>query len=69
MVFRKNMAPFCGYCRHAAAAEPGTVICRKRGIMPENGSCRRFSYDPLRRTPPKPISPNFTKYDDRDYSL
>lgn len=69
MLFRKHMDPYCGYCRFSAAAEPGTVICRKKGIMPENSRCRCFRYDPLRRTPPKPVQPDFSKYDDNDYSL
>ena len=47
MLFRKNMEPRCGYCRFAAEAEPGLVICRKRGIRPESEHCRKFRYDPL----------------------
>ena len=69
MLFRKNIEPRCGYCRFAAIAEPGTVICRKRGIRPETEQCRKFRYDPLKRTPPKPKLVDFEKYDSRDYSL
>ena len=69
MLFRKDMEPHCSYCRFSTLAEPGTVICRKKGIMPENSSCKRFRYNPLRRTPPRPLQPDFTKYDDKDYSL
>ena len=69
MLFRKNIEPNCGYCKFAAGAEPGTVICKKKGIMPESGRCRKFRYNPFQRTPPKPARIDFTKYDDRDYSL
>lgn len=69
MVFRKDIEPRCGYCRHASPAGEGLVICRKKGIRPEAEHCRKFRYDPLRRMPPKPWNPDFTKYDDRDYSL
>lgn len=69
MLFRKDMEPRCAYCSFAASAELGTVICRRKGIMPESSKCRRFRYDPLRRTPPRPIIPDFTEYDDADYSL
>ena len=69
MLFRKNMEPRCGYCRFAAEAEPGLVICRKRGIRPESEHCRKFRYDPLKRTPPKPRVADFEKYDKRDFSL
>ena len=69
MLFRKDIEPRCAYCKFAKNAEPGTVICRKKGIRPESEACRRFRYDPLRRVPPRPTLPDFSKYDDRDYSL
>ncbi len=69
MVFRKHMEPHCAYCRHGYPTDPGQVVCRKKGIMPETGQCRSFRYDPLRRTPPRPLSVDFTKYDSKDYSL
>ena len=69
MLFRKDITPRCGYCRYAAPAGSGSVICRKKGIRPESDACRRFKYDPLRRVPPKPVSVDFSKYDERDYSL
>jgi hypothetical protein len=69
MLFRKNMEPRCAYCRFSAPAETGTVICKKRGIRDETDHCRRFRYDPLRRVPPKPLTVDFSKYDDRDFSL
>lgn len=69
MLFRKNIDPYCGYCKFASLAEPGTVVCRKKGIMPESGKCRKFRYAPLQRVPPRPVQIDFKKYDDRDYSL
>lgn len=69
MLFRKNIEPRCAYCTHAAPAEEGTVICRKKGIRQETAHCRGFKYDPLKRIPPRKAQIDFTKYDDRDYSL
>lgn len=69
MLFRKNMEPRCGYCKFAAAAEPGLVVCCKKGIRPETAHCRKFRYDPLKRMPPKPQIADFEKYDKRDFSL
>ena len=69
LLFRKDIEPHCSYCRYSAPAEPGMVICRKKGIIPESEGCRRFRYDPLRRTPPKPVRMDFSRYDARDYSL
>lgn len=69
MLFRKNIEPNCAYCKHASSAEPGTIICVKHGIQPDNHHCRRFKYDPLRRVPPKHKAMDFTQYDNVDYTL
>jgi hypothetical protein len=69
MLFRKDIEPNCCYCRHAQPAEEGTVICQKKGIRQDTQHCGRFRYDPLRRTPPKPLQADFSKYDNRDFSL
>ena len=69
MLFRKHIDPSCSYCRYALDADPGTVICRRKGIMADTSSCRRFRYDPLRRKPPEPKLPDFNRYEDRDFSL
>lgn len=69
MLFRKKIEPRCAYCRFSSPAKSGTVICRKKGIRQGTDQCRRFRYDPLRRIPPKPSVVDFTKYDNRDYSL
>jgi hypothetical protein len=45
------------------------MACCKQGIVPPSYSCRRFSYDPLKRVPPRPNAPDFQKYDQKDYSL
>lgn len=69
MLFRKKIDPRCAYCQFASDAEPGTVVCRKKGICQETDQCRKFKYNPLRRVPPKPATIDFTKYDERDFSL
>ena len=69
MIFRKHIEPKCSYCKSASSADSGMVICNHKGICAENGSCWRFSYDPLKRIPPAPRLPDFSKYDKSDYSL
>ncbi len=69
MLFRKKIDPRCAYCQHGKDAEEGFVICKKKGIRRDTDKCRKFKYAPLRRVPPRPVSVDFTKYDDRDYSL
>ena len=43
------------YCKYCAAAEtlsdPDTMLCRKFGVVRASFCCRRFRYDPLKRTP------------------
>ena len=38
----------CALCDYARAADGDTVICRFRGEVPADGSCRRFLTDPLK---------------------
>ena len=54
MLFRKDIEPRCAYCARAGRAGDGEVVCSRKGIVPEDGRCRRFKYDPLKRVPPRP---------------
>lgn len=69
MLFRKDIEPRCGYCVHSRPAHSDTVICRKKGICLTTDKCRRFRYAPLKRVPPQHQNMDFTKYDQKDYSL
>lgn len=44
----------CLYGRHTPG-EDG-VLCEKKGVMLNISSCRKFKYDPLNRTPVRPVS-------------
>ena len=44
----------CAFCeRSVPIFENDTSLCEKHGIVPKNHTCRNFSYDPLKRIPPK----------------
>ncbi|MBQ5810425.1 MAG: hypothetical protein IIW23_02470 [Clostridia bacterium] len=44
--------PACKYCSRAIiTADSGVILCRKRGSVSVDDSCRRFKYDPLKRQP------------------
>ena len=44
----------CAYCELACPLfDEDTVLCKKAGVVPKGHSCRKFSYDPLKRVPPK----------------
>lgn len=69
MLFRKKMEPSCAYCAHGARLGEDTVLCAKKGLRTPEGSCRKFRYDPCKRIPGKQKTPDFSKYDQEDYSL
>ena len=69
MLFRKKIEKYCSYCQHGTCISDNQVLCIKRGVMPINGKCRKFVYDPCKRIPSKQKALDFNKYDDVDYSL
>ena len=51
MLFRKNVAKFCSYCKHAGQTDHDQMLCTKKGFVSPDGKCWRFRYDPLKRVP------------------
>ena len=69
MLFRKDIEPRCAYCRYGNRISELEVVCRKRGVVPAEGCCRAFRYDPLRREPPRPLKLNTEKLTEEDFTL
>ena len=69
MLFSKTIQPSCAYCKRGKAIEGNAVLCRKRGVMTRENSCRSYRYDPLKRIPPRPIFPDFSRLREEDFSL
>lgn len=69
MLFRKKHPRSCGYCSHGTKIDDNIVLCVKRGTVSADGACRKFLYDPCKRTPAKPKALDFIKYEDKDFSL
>ena len=69
MLFRKKIDRYCTYCKFAGKISDEQVICQKCGVVPATHKCRRFRYDPLKRIPAKAKTQDFSKYDEKDYSL
>ena len=46
----------CLFCEHATQLKiNNNVLCKYKGVVEEDYVCRKFIYDPLKRTPaPKP---------------
>ena len=69
MLFQKDIEPRCASCRRGAQREDDKILWVRRGVAPPGGSSRRFKYDPLKRVPPPPVLPDFSKLKDEDFSL
>ena len=63
MIFRKKIQKSCTYCAYGVKLDEEQILCSKRGTMPAEGKCRKFTYDPCKRTPPRPKALDFEKYD------
>lgn len=45
----------CALCENATVLKGGNgILCRQKGIVSEDYSCRKFVYDPLKRAPKLP---------------
>lgn len=55
----------CIHGRHTPDADG--VLCVKKGVMFPNSSCRKFEYDPLNRTPARPLV--FSEFSAEDFEL
>ena len=69
MLFRKKIPKACTYCLYGTQIDQEQVLCIKKGVVPHDGKCRKFCYDPCKRMPLKAKALNFEKYNEDDYSL
>lgn len=70
MLFRKKIPVDCTYCVHSASAmDDGQFLCAKKGLTEPRTKCAAFRYAPTKRIPPKPKAPDFSKYEQEDFSL
>ena len=68
-LFKSKIEPRCAYCAHGRSLGGGQVVCPKKGVMSGGSSCRRFTYDPMKRVPPRPEKADFSGLKDDDFSL
>ncbi len=64
--FKGKNEPQCALCEYAEYSDSQDVaVCRKiGGIMQLHSKCKKYKYDPLKRTPKKAILKNdFSKED------
>lgn len=69
MLFTKKIEPRCAYCQRGTPIHETQVLCLKKGVVSLDDACRHFRYDPLKRIPPRPPSPDFSRLKDEDFIL
>lgn len=67
-LFGSGVSPACEYCIYGEKKSDGTgVLCRHKGVMPLEGSCKKYKYDPLRREPKR--LPDLPTYNEEDFKI
>lgn len=66
-LFGNSVEPDCRYCIHNASANETVIDCPESAAGKPEAPCRRFSYDPLKRSPQN--LPPLPQYDPEDFSL
>lgn len=69
MLFRKKLPRSCSYCTYGTKVGEDQILCTKCGVVSIYYDCRKFNYDPCKRTPPKAKALDFEKYDAEDFTL
>lgn len=69
MLFRKKLPRSCGYCKWGTTIQDDQILCTKQGVVSEFFSCRKFCYDPIKRTPVRTKALDFHKYNNEDFKL
>jgi hypothetical protein len=54
MLYDKSVAKVCAHCLYAGDFNARHDLCRRYGPVPPGFHCAHFTYDPLRRKPPRP---------------
>lgn len=64
-LFDKEISPKCVYCVTGIPTADGKeILCRRKGVMQPDSSCKKFRYDPLKRRPDVfEIKPDYTEED------
>lgn len=65
-LFGNNIECNCEYCNNWIY-EDEEYLCRLEKQIDENGNCKKFSYDPLKRAPYR--KPNLPEYDPNEFKL
>ncbi len=64
-----NVEAKCEYCKYGKlAADNTSILCPKMGVTAKDFSCKKFSYDPLKRIPSN-STPSLMHFDKKDFEI
>lgn len=67
-LFNMEIMPACEYCENGKISPTGNdVLCLSHGVMPLDGSCKKFKYDALKRTPKR--RPSMMEFSPSDFEI
>lgn len=67
-VFGKDIGPSCEYCANGTLlCDDESIVCKKYGYAKRKYDCKKFVYDPLKRTPKS--AEFLSDFDDSDFSI
>ena len=67
-ILGKDIEPKCEICALAITAADGScILCKKKGVCDFDDVCKKFVYDPLKRTPRRPAE--LVAFTDLDFHL
>ena len=63
--FDKSVPKSCVWCEHGIKSDySNEIFCKKRGVVGLDSVCRKYRYDPLKRTPKsQTVSKNYKAED------
>lgn len=67
-IFNNNIVKSCDYCRHSikSSAYP-LILCKFKGPVGTENCCRKYVYDPIKRTPMQ--SSGLQNFNAKDFEL
>lgn len=66
-LFGNRIDPNCAYCIYGIEKEEEKPDCEKKRQPEEDGACKKFVYDPLKRKPKN--LPDLPSFNPKDFEL
>lgn len=67
-LFSDDIRPNCAYCENSSKLQDSSfVLCKDKGVVAVDYSCKKFVYDPLKRVPHR--SRVMSEFTPEDFSI